>query len=944
MPRDYTPFQREAIQHNGTDLCIAAGAGSGKTGVLVERFLRIILDSKAQHLPRNQCADTTKILVITFTEKATKEMKQRIVTGLNAKGLIEERRSLETAYISTIHGFCSRLLQENPFEAGVDPSFQVMDTPQSRRLFRQTFEKALANAFTEQDMATLELIATSQKRREAGSNSTEPTLSLIIALEAVIARLRGAGRTYDELEKHWMQGQNHTAHISEQIIGDCLAGVKSEIETAYYALANLQNSLQGNTLQLYRALHPLFEENRSIQDTLVSLNQVSKAIQHQRTASSVASSVQAEIHSYFQHIRMACENVKHFYTFQAEYEAQAKVIGHRFWGFLVKVWRAFEQEKLRLGVLDSDDLLSQGVTLLERSPEVRARYREQFRHILVDEFQDTNPLQMRLVDLLHLPEKYLQKNYRHPHFLPTTEETTRNYLFLVGDVQQSIYAFRNADPTLFRDIERRFREGKQGKHVSLSVNFRSRPEVLQLITRVFGQIWRDQSTPFVPLTSGASFVAKPNPSIEIILTGNLSREEYVGLEAVALANRIAQIVENQEIKITAEQDERCGEPLTYRDIAVLLRATTQIEVYERAFAQRGIPFFVASAGKGYYARHEVRDVMNLLIVLDTPLDDVALVATLRSPFVGAELDTLYHLIMLAESRQKSAYSLYQYLPELIESSYLPHRESEKLRAFLHIMEELRTQEDRLPVGHLLERLFRQTSYDARLVCRPGGRRRLANVRKLLQMANSESVMGVREFILRLRDLQKVSEREGDAPTAEEAANVVRFFTIHGAKGLEFPLVALADMSRPIAMPERRMFNCDPSTFGLGTRVSGEGDLAYRTLQRQRQAEDRQEAERVLYVGMTRAKEHLLLLGNRTGFKSSLGDAVFEILGLLEPPQNCEETLLAGGLKALVAPTNHYIHENEITTPFRASFTPTHYAEEVLQELLREEERRIEEAF
>ncbi len=941
MPRNYTPYQIEAIQNNGNDVCVAAGAGSGKTGVLVERFVRLIVDTKAEVLPQAQRAGVDNILVITFTEKATKEMKQRIVSELNTRALLEERRQLETAYISTIHGFCSRLLQENPFEAGVDPVFQVLDSPQSRRLFRKIFERVLATAYTEKDTEILELVATAQNRREQGQDPTDPVLSLVIGVEHVLDRLKGAGRTLDELERHWLLGLAHTTQASEATIVDWLTPLLTEIENAYQALSRLQTNLEGNSLQLYRLMHAFFDVDTPIQETIVSLNEISKQTAKLRNPHALPSSIQSEIFQYCQRVRIACEEAKHLYSFESEYEAQAKIHGHRFWGLLVKVWRAFEAEKHRLGVLDTEDLQSQAVLLLERNPDVRQRYREMFRHILVDEFQDTNPLQMRLIDLLHLPEHILQRNYTVPAFFPTRKETTRNYLFLVGDVQQSIYAFRNAEPALFRTIERRFREGKQGVHVPLAVNFRSRPEILQLVRRVFGQIWREETTPFVPLTPGAMFNAKSLPSIEVIMTGSLSRKEYIELEAMALANRIAQIVEGGEVRITAEGDPRCGEPLAYRDIAVLLRATTQIEVYERAFVKRGIPYFVASAGKGYYARHEVRDVMNMLTVLDTPLDDVALVAALRSPFVGVDLDTLYHLVQLSESRQKSASSLYRSLPALIESQLLPPRETQKLWHFVQVMEELRKQEDRLPVGHLLERLIRQTSYDARLLCRSGGRRRLANVRKLLQMANSEPVMGVREFILRLRDLQKVSEREGDAPTAEEAANVVRFFTIHGAKGLEFPLVALADISRPITFPERRLFTCDPQSLAIGTRIGGEGDLTYKTLQSRRQQADKREAERVLYVAMTRAQEHLLLFGNTTGFKDSLGDGVFQILGLLEAPQGCEEKTLAGDVHAMVASTSYYAHHTDSEASFQTTISAYRYAEEVVQKLLREEENRIE---
>jgi len=224
------------------------------------------------------------------------------------------------------------------------------------------------------------------------------------------------------------------------------------------------------------------------------------------------------------------------------------------------------------------------------------------------------------------------------------------------------------------------------------------------------------------------------------------------------------------------------------------------------------------------------------------------------------------------------------------------------------MDSLRAQEDRMPVGHLLERLILRTSYDARLLCRSNGRRRLSNVRKLLQMANSDPVLGVREFIRRLRDLERLSDREGDAPTEEEAADVVRFHTIHGAKGLEFPVVILADLCRSLEYPARDLFLCDAHRLALGTRVGGAPDAAYRAVDMARQDAGREEAERLLYVAMTRARERLILCGN-LGRNRGLnwGDRLFPALGVIEmPPQPITQTLI-GGVVARMAPLAHYAH-------------------------------------
>ena len=238
----------------------------------------------------------------------------------------------------------------------------------------------------------------------------------------------------------------------------------------------------------------------------------------------------------------------------------------------------------------------------------------------------------------------------------------------------------------------------------------------------------------------------------------------------------------------------------------------------------------------------------------------------------------------------------------------PTAKAAKLREFTGVLDRLRAQADRLPVGHLLERLISETLYDARLLCRPNGRRRLANVRKLLQMANTDWTMGIREFIYRVRDMERLTAREGDAPTEEEAADVVKFLTIHSAKGLEFPVVVLADLSRNLLVPERSLFVCDPQNFAIGTKIGGEPNLAYRAIAQRREEADRKEYDRLLYVAMTRAREHLILCGNLGRNKGTTwASSLFTTLGVLEVPSEPVIQTLRGGLTARLASLADYAH-------------------------------------
>lgn len=913
-------------------MVVAAGAGSGKTGVLVERFVRIITHSLQGSLPKEQQAGVENILVITFTEKATKEMKKRIVAELNRHRLVTERRQVETAYISTIHGFCSRLLQENPFEAGVDPEFRVLDEKQARQLLRQAFDQVTARAYTQSRTDLVALLEAGQTERQYGDTG-EPLQALAESVEAVLSRLRGAGRSREELERHWHAGPEESrkasAHPLRALIGPLQSELRAVRATLEEALPDALGTARLLLEPLLAAARQAEDEESDLTETLTGLAEAHKALTQQRPRLGVTRR-EMELAQIVGRLKALSEGVGTLFIQTAGKEEERARHCYSLWGLALAVWEAYDEAKASRGVLDNDDLQAEGVRLLESSPSVRDRYRRQFRHLMVDEFQDTNRLQMRLLELLHITN--------------TNQDTSvsRNFLFIVGDVQQSIYAFRSADPSLFRSLERQYRERGVGTHVQLAANFRSRPEILQTVAKVFGEAWRQEETPFVPLTPGAAFDPKPTPSVELLLTEGVYRRDYVTLEAEALAARIERLVEERELCLTAQSDPRRGEPIAYRDIAVLFRALTDIQKYEEAFARRGLPCFVVGGGRGYYARPEIRDLVNVLTVLETPMNDVALAATLRSPFVGLDMDTLSRLTHLARTEgdsatgnRKSEGALYPALYRLQQDPDFPAVEAARLTQFANILDRLRDQEDRLPVGHLLERLVAQTQYDVRLLCRPNGRRRLANVRKLLQMANSDWTMGIREFIYRVRDMERLTAREGDAPTEEEAADVVKFLTIHSAKGLEFPVVILADLSRNLIVPERGLFVCDPQTFAIGTRIGGEPNLAYRALTQRREEADKKEYDRLLYVAMTRAREHLILCGNLGRNRGvTWSNSLFTTLGVLEVPPEPTLQPLRGGLTARVASLASYVHTpNNTEAGGRRRSTVDNTPDQIVQALL-----------
>jgi len=889
MSSTFTRSQQAAIEAMDKDVCVSAGAGSGKTKVLVERFVRIIVESKRGSLAKELRATPEHILVITFTDKATREMKNRIIEAFRKLNLLEELHQIENAYISTIHGFCARLLLENPFEAQVDPQFQVLDEVRAAQLLHRCCEQELDRLIEKNDARIRELLTAVQNGHNELQNNRDLTILLAESLEHVLATLRNAGWQQEDVENIAAESLDGIARRNLAIVRTFFEPIVSELKACRNALEPLLGSLRGGMRELADRLDRQIAACPQYEGDPHSLLEWFKGIKSlvNRRSYHASGPGERDLLPILYRIKESVIQALKVHQTTRELERQSASCCHNFLELSLHVWRAYEESKRRLGCLDMEDLQSKAVQLLENFSAVRHRYQKHFRHLLVDEFQDTNRLQVRLIELLH-------------------EEGGQicNRKFLVGDIQQSIYAFRGAEPLLFREVIRQAENEKRHVHVRLTDNFRSRPEVLKLVELVFKRHTFVEEN-FEPLTPGADFLPKETPSIEILLARNMRRDEYQLREAEALAVRIREIVENEHLHITARSDPRCGEPVRWRDIAVLFRSLTRVALYEEAFARHGVPCFVVGGGRGYYARQEVRDLLNVLTYLDTPFDDVALTAVLRSPFVGLRIDSLVELHRLRGERSSAPPHLS--LNALLKSQVLTEREKERLHCFLQVVETLRAQEDRLPVGQILERLILQTNYDICLLSRPNGRRRLANMRKLLQMASAEPVFGVSAFIQQLKEIEKLSPREGDAPTEEEEADVVRLLTIHRAKGLEFPVVCLADLSHPFQLPSQELFICHGKTMAIGSRIMGEGDLVYNVIEELRLQRDQEEAARLLYVALTRAKEHLLLSGclnDLPSISENWASSLFPMLGVNDASAEPQIRSLVGGLKARVMAITH----------------------------------------
>ncbi|MDI6871937.1 MAG: UvrD-helicase domain-containing protein [Bacillota bacterium] len=506
---------------------------------------------------------------------------------------------------------------------------------------------------------------------------------------------------------------------------------------------------------------------------------------------------------------------------------------------------AYAAEK-GVAALDFEDLQLKVRDLLTGQPLVRDRLRSRCRYLLVDEFQDTDALQSQIVHLL-------------------AGENPSDRLFLVGDPKQSIYRFRHADVTLFEEWRARLARG-QGGVVPLAENFRTQPALVAFVNAFFTRLMGAAFQPLEP----ARQVPGSCPAVEVLLAEQADGEtvgQAALKEARLLAARLKAMVEGGEELVwerpSADEPER-RRPVRYGDCAILFRTRGRLKAFEAALAEQGVPYYVLG-GIGFYKKQEVRDLISLLRALDDPADGLALAAALRSPLFGLPDDVLLLLVQLHGSldeglRRAGEADLAGVDPET----------GEQVKRAARIVREGRRLRSRLAVTELVDRLLAETGYEATLLASAGGPQKAANVRKLRQMAGEVAAAGqggLPDFLARFDRLTRKSDEE-EAPLENEGGDTVKLLTVHASKGLEFPVVAVADLARPFRK-EKEGWRYDRN-LGL---YPGPAEHDAR--------EARTELVRLLYVAVTRARDHLLLTGI-TGGTGRQGESWLQwILGALD---------------------------------------------------------------
>lgn len=809
-----TSPQRAAAVERSHDLTVTAGAGSGKTRTLVARYLGLLADGWE---PR-------RIATITFTEKAAREMRFRIRAEIQ-KQVRQENSALErqhwldldgqmdSARISTIHSLCTEILRAHPVEAGLDPNFGVIEQNLAIALrvqaVAETVDWAVGRPENRRVFDALSAIGLGSLLSRLLENRLDVGVQVF---DLTAARVEVAGRLAAFLQDDQVSGilaEFRAARAGRTLAVDAGEGLVDQIvrllegiDAAEEALA--QSDPPAAALALFQARRAGMKlsggKKGRIKEALKELQTCYDTWLDPWLGGKTASVAPPD---------PAVEQIL------VEIAPLIQACNTQALG----AYRRLLDEKRDL---DFDDLEAGAARLLEL-PRVRARWQAEIGAVLVDEFQDTNARQRAIVQAL--------------------AGETPGRLFVVGDARQSIYRFRGADVTVFTGLQAQI-ERRGGQTFVFDATFRAHPGLLEATAALLGGVMGTEADPARPYSIPFSGLVSKRPGprenvsspfIECILGQGEDSESGRVSAARALARRLLELRASQEIG-------------AWEEVALLCRASTSFPPYEEALEEAGIPF-VTVAGSGFYDRPEVRDLINQLRAIADPWDDQAMAGMLRSPACGLSDAGIYRL-RIAQGQPRPLYQALQADLDCLE-------EMDRIRATraLEIIADLVPLADRLPVAELLRRLVSRLDYRAVLA---GERSRLwLNVDKLINDAQTSGLVQVGAFFEYLATLRDAGARESEA--GSEAEGAVRLMTIHRAKGLEFPIVVLADANR---QPNRGR-EC---AVRLGTAWSVSLDrlesapLAFRLARwldgDQADAEDK----RLLYVALTRAQEKLIISG------------------------------------------------------------------------------------
>ncbi len=861
---EWTDSQREAIETRGLRVIVTAGAGSGKTRVLVERFLRLLEENPAWRV--------SDIVAVTFTEKAAREMVSRIRREIRSR--IQQshspeereawrvhRNALDSARIGTIHSLCASILRAHPAEAGLDPAFEVMEEIEAASLVEQAVAEALDEAARESNNesshssapplklieifaylsprevqnALTSLIAQGERARRAIAHLENKSPDEVIRFwQARLDHLRSdAARTVIESDS-WTKDAKTVTRNGASLDSDKIEIIREQVAALLARISQIANASSDTEVDDGAIRRALLE----IESSIVLRGGSKKNWDSEEIFNAVKASLSR------MRDRVRAERILALELNEADMAA-AQVTA-RLARLYKRAQARFTRLKRERANVDFNDLEEITEAMLAAHPEVCARYSDPenglVRAMMIDEFQDTSPIQKNILWMI----------------APRSDE-----VFIIGDSKQSIYRFRGADVTVFHKTRDELKSNG-GHEVPMDTCFRTHERLVSFVNHLFPDIFTRESrydTPYEAMSASRP-TAHENPSVELhIITqskeseNRLSAVQLREVEAGIVARRINEIVSRGEV-IVCERDDH-ARAATHGDFALLFQASTSFDIYEQALADAGVPY-VTIAGRGFYDRQEITDITNLLGFLVSSNDNLRLAAALRSPMFALSDETLLRLRLGPRTR-----SLWKAL--LDETVIHAEAERETIRFARETLNRLRGVARKLSAAEVIIATLRETGYLATLMALPHGERRAANVEKFIEQARALATLTLAELVERAADLRFREAREGEA-TVEEAG-AVRLMTVHKSKGLEFPIVWIADATygggrdrRIVAAHAEHGIAVSLGADHLDTDDESLRAASFEMLKRVEERMDAAEKKRLLYVAATRARDHLIISG------------------------------------------------------------------------------------
>ena len=895
----WTNEQLAAIETRKCNLLVAAAAGSGKTAVLVERIIRIITNE-------DNPVDIDRLLVVTFTSAAASEMRERIAGAItkaleknpNSENLQRQLMLLSRANITTMHSFCLEVIKNNFHVIDLDPSFRILDETEGVLLKGEVIEELFEDKYEKEDKDFLELV-------EAYSTSKNDNKLKDIVLDLFRFSMSGPWpekwlrEKSEEFNIETLEDLNNTPWINiikdnirvelEGLIG--MEGIAIDLIEQTQGLEPYMETFQDDMCILKRMYEKI---SGGIEDLYYEFSHYKfSKLKTVRSNNVLDKDAQDRVKSIRNDIKKKIDKLKEsifeltpeemLLTIKSSYPFMKELIQ-----LVIEFGEMFSKAKKDKGALDFNDLEHLCLKILSNEESnVANKFKEYFDEVLVDEYQDSNNVQESIINLVS------RKYDNNPN------------VFMVGDVKQSIYRFRQAKPELFLDKYATYssEEGSNRK-IQLYKNFRSRYEVITGVNYIFKELMSKEVgeieyTNEEALNLGADYkIPEENgitvggdielhivdkfdnkDNIEEEKVVQLEDEEEIGAinrEAKIVAERIKQLVypkENEEKFRVLDKESGDYRPVTFKDIVILLRATKNwSEVFLEELGAEGIPVY-ADTATGYFESIEIRTIMSLLQVIDNPMQDVPMIALLRSPIMNFSDEELSDIRLL--DKEKYFYENINTLAikEDVENINLKN----KCIDFLHKLDKWRERSTFMPIDEFIWYLYVDTSYYGFVGAMPNGTLRQANLRILFQRARQyekTSFKGLFNFINFINKLRKSSGDMGSAKILGENEDVVRIMSIHKSKGLEFPIVFLCGTGKQFNFMDLNKDILYHEELGLGPEfVDIERRISYSTLPREAikqriKLETLSEEMRILYVAFTRAKEKLIITG-ATGDRNKL---------------------------------------------------------------------------